>query len=251
MVERKVLLFVLVLLVSTAVAVAISAYDYGRQEALSERITSTLTTTSTTTATTTTTEITTSTYTTTTLVKQQPLADHTANSSSVIIRSRIVGGGRVLIVVSIDKPAYKQGEAVHIKGTATNLTPNALKLSMEFPNVHILNTSDIGRTGSDITPKTVWMKPCCPVGGLGPGWFEYVSLNPGETAIIDEFTANWSLVGRYQATIDYKDYRWTGIIDNETIPSGSYIVEWYADIGINSNAPQEEFDETATLSYSK
>jgi hypothetical protein len=223
--QRRVTLFVSVLLIAIVAAGALG-YGLGRFVTPPEQITTTTTATTTTTSTTaitaTTTQVSTFLVTvtermTTTSTVSRALLPRTfpppANSSAVI-RSFYLFNGSVLAALSIDKPVYSQGETVHIKATLTNLTPDYLTLDFDYYTFDISN---------NIFHDIVWTYPEYMWGvALAPGPSTQIVIPPGETKTGGQWSgADWNMKGLHLATNGETVY-----YDDHFVPEGQYTLRW-------------------------
>lgn len=127
--------------------------------------------------------------TTTVVVREPPHVLPPPANSSAIIRSHMILNGSVFVLLSIDKSVYSPGETVHIKGTATNLTPREVTLLL----YHTILVHD--------DSKVVWAYPDDVLYDLagyisgGPREPISVTIRSGETATIDGLTRDWNMTG--------------------------------------------------------
>lgn len=135
---------------------AASSFEAGRILTLENRITTTTTTTSATTTPTTTatntssitvtetaTKTTTSPYTVTTTTTTTVDTDNisTILSNGNVIAMRRPSDNSILFTLSTDKQTYCYGETMHIRGTATNLSPNNTDLFITEFQIYLYNST--------------------------------------------------------------------------------------------------------------
>lgn len=262
-------------MVVTIVLVAASSYAIGRFSALEERVTTTTTSTVTATqiitspTTITKTEMKTTTF-TTTVVREPPNTIPAPANSSAIMGARLALNGSVFLTISIDKPAYSQGESMHIKSTVTNLSPYNVSLDFDVNAIWIYNSSG----------KKVWTYPeRIFFIGLGPGidnlWIDlgpYCSAGlaslwkyrsdwpdvPKEPCkySIDDATVNWNMTGLHTVTTRYPGHTSTRIVyDDHYLPEGEYTLVWKPTLRLGSQwewgGQQETLSETIPFTITK
>ncbi len=191
--------------------------------------------TTSTTVTTTKTQMYTTTVTSTTLLIPQ-------SSSTTATFQRTVGNNSsstILFALSIDKPSYRLGEIMHIKGSVTNLSPTAnVTLTLGEYQLYVFNS-----TGGE-----VWTSPIGFYDGLDnlrPMYTREFTLTPLETLKLDYTTADWNFTG-LEVTPSVTA-RYTGV----QVPEGTYTIKWSplygTDLGQLDQVTREPIDIIFTI----
>lgn len=161
----------------------------------------------------------TQTYTTTVRATANTSVAHPNSHSTSVTIEKSVGrnnnsSSAVLFALSIDRPSYRLGETMHIKGSVTNLSPTTnVTLILGEYQIYVFNS-----TGGE-----VWTSPIGFYDGLDnlrPMYTREYTLTPEETLELDYATADWNFTGLEVTPKVTASY--TGTL----VPEGTYIIEW-------------------------